>query len=810
MWDLTKAIPTFYENHSIKFTKYFEMIHPEYLYLQIIPHKATRNYDSKNIAKAIQRTFRSLGKRINLDNKKLSIETNFKISYVTDIRKDNTCFYFIVPKPYLSYIVEKIREIWSKVDLKVVDPIEAFDSSTVYYQLNYKKEDALSLQIDKKSNEPLNSVLAVMEIMQVEDRVTLIYNFMPKSQFNWSKRYTSTRKKIDNMQLIEKDTKTTQYRLKAVLSGVNYIFSSVFSVLSDFLGDEKEVNTVFTELLVTSNILETNKRLSDSTLSKKDKTVLDAQILIAAYSPDNIRQENISHSVCNSYSILDEDGGNELVYKKVKLKKKESINIEDFRFKGVNENTFSVDECQNFVQQPGRQLMKTLGINHVEVEEVRVPAELSQGYISLGNVRYKGTGNTAYIQDTYDKGSLPLVIVGAQGSGKSKFDANYHKMANKRKEGGVVIDFIKNCELSDDIIKDTPPEDLIVLDYTKPECIQSLAFNEYKCDPDMNIFEKLDLMNKQAQQILTFVNSINTDQPLQARMRKYLSAATNIVFATGESRFKEVVRCLEDHVTRAEYINKLNEEELELLEDEVKSLNDLDEYSKVTVKEPIAYVTGTKMDRIDGIIDRISLLREDFKLKYMFNKGSENNINFAEELEAGKTIIIRMPQDKFSMHSKNVIVTFLISKIWNATEIRGSWNAKPKPTHISIDEIFQCKTAMKMMADSDILPQTRKFGCKFILSCQFLDQIDIISDTIEGAGASFMLLGGTSEKDFKHFENKLENFEFEDLRDMPQYSSLNLIYYTGGYSSFISKLPKPIKKRRKLKVNRIKLLKDVA
>jgi len=795
---------------SIPLSKYFKMIRPEYVYLQIIPHKSTRNYDSTNLAKAIQQTFRSLDKRIKHENKTFSLERNFKMAYITDIKKDDTTFYFMIPKQYLNYIIEKIREIWPKVDLKVVDPIQDFAPETVYYQLNTKKEDALSLAINKTSNEPLNSVLAVMDIMQAEDRLTIVNNFMPKSQFNWDKRYATTRKKIDAMQLIEKDTSTWTYKGKAVLSGINYIFTSVFSVLTDFLGDEKEVNTIFSELLITSSILETNKRLSDATISKKDKTVLDAQILIAAFSPDKIRRDNISHSVCNAYNILDADGGNELISKKVKLKKNEKINIEDFRISGVEENTFSVDECQNLIQQPGRQLMKSLGIHHVEVEEVKVPAALSEGYISLGNVKYKCGSNTAYIQDDYDKGSLPLVIVGAQGAGKTKYVAGYNKMIKKRKEGGVVIDYIKNCELSDEIIRDTNPEDLIILDYRKPADIQSLAYNEYKCDPNMNIFERLDLMNKQAQQILTFVNSINTDQPLQARIRKYLSASTNVVFAAGESRFKEVVRCLEDHVARAEYINKLNNEEMELLEDEIHSLKDLDEYSKITAKEPVAYVIGTKMDRIDGILDRISLLREDFKLKYMFNKSAEHNIDFAAEMEAGKTIIIKMPQDKFSMHSKNVIVTFLISKIWNATEIRGSWNLRPKKTHISIDEIFQCKTAMSMLQDTNILEQTRKFGCKFILSCQYLKQISTISDTVEGAGASFMLLGGTSEDDFKHFENKIENFEFEDLRDMPQYSSLNLIYYTGGYSSFISKLPKPIKKRRTLHLKRIKLLKDIA
>jgi len=103
------------KSFSMPLSKYMELVRPQYLYLQVIPHKATRNYNSTNIAKAIQLTFRSLSKRINYDKKKFSIETNFKISYVADIRKGDTAFYFIIPKPYLNYIIEKIREIWHRL-----------------------------------------------------------------------------------------------------------------------------------------------------------------------------------------------------------------------------------------------------------------------------------------------------------------------------------------------------------------------------------------------------------------------------------------------------------------------------------------------------------------------------------------------------------------------------------------------------------------------------------------------------------------------------------------------------------------------
>lgn len=186
------------------------------------------------------------------------------------------------------------------------------------------------------------------------------------------------------------------------------------------------------------------------------------------------------------------------------------------------------------------------------------------------------------------------------------------------------------------------------------------------------------------------------------------------------------------------------------------------------------------------------MLRGDFKLKYMFNRDGKDNVNFVKALEEGKTIIVRMKQNEFNKHAKNVITTFLLSKIWLAAEIRGSMHDKPKPAHIAIDELFQTKTAMMMLASDDIIPQTRKFGVKFITSCQYTDQIDVLLDTLTGAGSSFMLLNGTSEKDFNKFKHKLSDFDFEDLKYMEQHSSLNLIYYSKGYASFITKLPKPI------------------
>ena len=170
---------------SIKLSDYFEFVNPEYIYLRIIPHKSIRNYNSSNIAKAIANTYRGINKRIRREQKKLFFETNFKISYVIDIEYNNASFYFVVPRPFKNIIIEKIKEIWAKATIEETEPIKDISKEADVYELSYKKDDALSLQVDKKSNEPLNSILSVIDIMKEDDRITILYNFIPRSQFGW-------------------------------------------------------------------------------------------------------------------------------------------------------------------------------------------------------------------------------------------------------------------------------------------------------------------------------------------------------------------------------------------------------------------------------------------------------------------------------------------------------------------------------------------------------------------------------------------------------------------------------------------------
>lgn len=772
---------------SMRLSKYFELIRPEYVYIQIIPHKSIRNYNSSNIAKAIAHTYKSIDKRIRKEKKKIFFECDFKISYMIDIKNNNANFYFIVPRPFVNILLEKIKEIWNKATVLLLnESIEEFSDKVELFQLSYKKDDALSLQVDKKSNEPLNSILSVMDIMQEEDRVSIIYNFLPCSQFGWLERYNETMEKIRNKELILKKQTGTEYLVKTTIVHVMKFLSSIIQVINDFTGGNpnSEQESLYSTIV---HVLEQQDKLSPNTKKKKEQTILNTQIAVLSDSKDDTRRSNNAVSICHAYRSLDED--NELIYKQKNLKNK--FDIEDVNF-GIDINTFSTDEISNFIQVPGRLLLTQFGIKHIKTEESRIPIELQSGTKCLGNSKYKGNIQSTFLENEYNHGNLPLVPIGSQGSGKTTFLKMYSSDCIRENEGLIVLDFIKNCQLSDSIKTVVPKNKIVEIDLADENGLQGLGYNEIKINENMSSFEKCKLANLQSQQIMNLIDAISVGEPLSGRMRRFLNASGNVVFALGYNSVKDVVKCLENYKFRLKCIDKLSGTMKELLADEIDTLNELNEWSKPTkdkeTKDKESEVCGNKDSKIEYILDRISMLREDFKLKYMYNKTLDNNINLVDCMNQGKVVLIKMKEDEFpTKMAKNILITYWVSKIWLACQIRGSKQDKPLRCNVLVDEVFQAPTSMNML--EYILPQSRKFGLKFVLTTQYMNQLDTIFNTLVASGSSFMLLKGSTEKDFNYFKNILSEFEYEDLRDMEQFSSLNIINYSKGYASFITKLP---------------------
>jgi hypothetical protein len=760
---------------AIKISDYIEFKQPKYLYLKLVPSNSIRNYNSDKIISLVAGLYRDIDKQIRTINKKLFFECSAKVSYYIYMEKSNVQFYFIVPETHYNAFRDKIIDVWSnKITISEVDEIPIFDKECTKYYMDYRKEDAMSLSCDKRNNALLNSLLTTLHVMESGDKVGVLYNFMPTNQKTWRVKYDRTIVKLKHDEPINKNKLDLMY----VFRKFWLLVASCLDMALDTVNlGRPQIEKPLKDLYLTKE-----------TISKRDATIVKAQILCFSESPNKSREYSNALSVCQSFQCLDSDNGNSITYRKYSNK---NYSILDTNAKGVSIMMMQTGEAQSCLSLPGREILdeyKT--IEHTSVLETEVPIKLQSGYISLGISNYHGNPTEAFHRDNYDQGNFPFVLIGEQGSGKTTCMSNYVDCIQKRDEGAMVIDFIKNCELSETIKKVVPSSRLIELDLSDTRNAQGIGYNELMPSSERD-FDMLDIANRKAIYIQMLIDALNDtgrpDDQLSTSMDRYLTGATNVVFLNNNASLKDVVRCLNDHSFRRQCIGDVPDTLRDSLSDEICALNELDELDSK------GNVIGTRMSKIDGINHRINLLRKDLRLKMMFNRDCSENINLVDAMNKGKIILVKMPQEYFATsYSKNVIVTYLLTKIWAAQLVRGSRELQPKRFHVLVDEIFQAKTAMKMLKTQETLPQTRKFGCKFVFSCQYLGQIDLINQTLKSAGASYMLLKGSGRANFNELKDEMAPYTLEDLEALPQYSSLNIINYEDGRAKFVTKLPKPL------------------
>ena len=755
---------------SMALSEYFKIIHPEYVFFKLKPLKSIRNYNSDKIILAVASMYRSVFNRIQKINKKYFFNVEYKMAYYIFMEHGNIEFYFIIPKDFKLLLENKIKDTWSGVTIEEVDSIPNISTKSIKYTLGYEKRDVMSLATDKRNNILLSAICQNLSILEDGDKVGVFYNFVPANISNWRNDFDRAIESLQNG--LPKEKTGHKAGLMIMLAIIEKSLSFLLEIFMDLFGEDSVKKDV---------MLKRELNLSSETYRKRDSKVVNTQIVVMSESKNLKRANNNAISVCESFKCISADNG--LVYRNLNCK---NILFTEPYVKNADRFIASSSECQNFLSLPARELIEEYNIDCVETIETEVPELLTHGYISLGVNTFRGHKQEAFLRDNYDQGNLPLVLVGEQGSGKSTYLANYINCIQKRNEGAIVIDFIKNCELANIIDKHIDKSRCVILDMTDFDCVQGIGYNELK-PKSYNIMDRLDVANRKANYIQTLVDALNVNgEPLSSSMDRYLNAASNIVFLDDNASLQDVVRCLNDWQFRQKCVENITGSLKLILEDELNALEELNNYEGEKIN-------GTKSIKIDGINHRINLLRKDLRLKMMFKKGCKDNLDFVKAMDDGKIIIVKMPQEYFGTpYSKNVLVTYLLTKIWTAELIRGSRENKPKRFHVIVDEIFQTKTAMQLLRDQEILPQTRKFGCKFVFSCQYLKQIDVINQTLRSAGASYMLMKGTGKANFNEFKDELYPYTLDDIENLKQYHSLNIINYEQGRKKFITELPRPL------------------
>jgi hypothetical protein len=777
---------------NIKLSEYVKLIRPEYVYLKLTPNNSIRNNSTHKLAKAIASIYRNafrtikkeeakavkvLGKEFLLGTK-YSFEANSKVSFFVYIEKKKVEFYFIIPKQHLSIIKEKISDVWSNITVKEVDSLPQFDETATRYQMNYAKEDALSLAIDRRNNDLLQSNLNIVDVMEEGDKAGVFYNFMPTSQFSWRSTYENTLHKVKKGLPTDRNKLGVSYAIKMAVG----LISSVVDDIGEVIGGEnkrKQTNDSINILEQTLDRLNGGKKVNDSTRKKATASILNTQIAVLSESQDKLRQRNNARSLAQSFDTVADD--NKLIAKPMK-----SFNYTDYSIK-ADINKIGDEEAQNFLSIAGRDILEKYNfIDKVDTQETQVPEDLRKGVFRIGSSTFRGHKQEAYLSTDREYKQLTLVLIGPTRAGKSTLIGNMSHDAIKNGECVILFDYIKNCELSEEVAALFPQDKVLNIECSDFNNLQGLGFNEvgFSMDP----FVQYDNAKRQTTQLLTLVNAINTsDTHFSPKMERYLTSASLVAFINGGS-IRDVFQVLMNVEERHKFIAAVPDAQLENMSEYLLSLQELDD------KDNEGSIKGTKLSLIVGIIDRLNKLKANTYMELMLKRSTKGNINLVEEMQKNQLICIRMPEHMFPTDGeRDIYTTYWISKVWLALQERGRLiknRDDQRKVNLIIDELYQVENTEKFLTDK--LSRLAKFGMKPIISAHYLNQIKHIREELRSANASYMLISGCDKKNFDELKDELYPFTVEDLLKLPRYHSMNLIKNKDGYGKFITKLPKPV------------------
>ena len=755
------------KTESIKLSKYIEIQKAEYTHIQVIPSKSCRNTNTDKILVLANTMYKKLDRLIRIENKKLIITSKLKLSYYIHITKRCTEFYFIVPTVFYSQVKTKLSETWKNIEIKKVNALPININDCTKYQLSYKLNDVLSLNVDKRSNSLLNANLSVLEILQDDEAVGIFYNFIPMSQKEQNYFKISSQEALNNFRKGINLKKSKNIVDLGVIS-LKFLVDFINGLLNAFLSAPKNSHNIINPV---------EKTTSSSTQRKAKSDIIRTQAIICAKSDEKEREKQLCTTTFNTFTSL--NGDNELEMEEVK--KNIDIYKDDIK---VKYNYTSTLESGKFVNVAGKDIIEQhKNIKHNKLLELRAPKCLEDGEVRIGEVKHKDDKQMTYYSTDEQMKRLGRVLLGPMGAGKDYYMTNMAKDIIKVGRGLIVLDYIDKCQLADNIKAITPIDRLIEINCANPKQLQSFAYDEYKYSDSDREVDKIDICMQKAQQYNMLLDTINdVNSTLTPRMLRYLNAAATIVFRVNQySSFKDIIDVLKNPTKRDNIISLLPASAKELLQDEI---DDLEELSKRDKKGNIENADS----KIDGILDRISKLKSSSiytKLSYISE--STNNVDFIKAINEGKVILIKIPAKRFSKTMRSLLATFFLQKVWIAKE----QGATETQTELFINEIHQSYHCQLLM--EDILVECRKFNLTPTLAMHYLSQgTKKLKESILASGSSFLLLSGCDKKaydELKHYFEK-DGYSENDLVELDRYNALCLIKNEETqYSSFVCKLP---------------------
>lgn len=778
--------------------------------LQVIPHFGVNNGRKiENIIDGIYSLYKPLQDRFIWRDRKLTILSKECFYYGILIEPERISFHYVIPKPYKEWITQRIYATFNNQVTVIPSNTDYLDSfnrlHTSEWELYPKFKAFKSFISDYRENAPIPSILSTNKDLQNGDKVLLELCLSPIENNNWKERVTEQQYKFKHS-IFDNSTNSGK---------IGYIFDKIFGLLDSFFDffdlimeiddtphynrrykhgnskdyshhgyyDDENDDFLFTggsfnygdeyyrpNYYSSSHNYNRNGTRQDTTLSSSSRQKInfngfEGKVRILSQSEDKVRREMMARTLTVGLKDIAED--NEFILEK---KLKTSIDRPKVYF-WYGPHVYSSKEIGQMLQLPERKWQDEYPVEKVETQEIIIPKELFNGGIPIGNAKYKGKVSTVYWNRTNrDIACLPKCLFGNQGTGKSSYLIKYAVEAAKLGRSVFILDGIKRCELANDIRdalpKSFPESKIIDLDFSNLDYVIPLSWNEINIKTIKgNTSEKLIFSNNLSQELIKFLDSlVETSEKLSPRMKRYLSSAGILTFSVPDTTIIDVLECLTDYDKRHELIEKSSLSEGHKV---VQDLLTLDDSNR-----------GTKINLVQGIVDRMDLLVGDFVLNNIFSTKGSQDIDFRRWIKDKCVVICRMPDD-LSESTVKTLTTFLMSKIWFA---KLSLSSEVSHTLVICDEVH--RTGLKL----ENIREMRKYGLEYFFSAHQPQDFKNILNTLKSAGCSFMLLS-TTKDNVEHFKYEIHPFTVEEALKIKKFHSLNIVNYDREFITFYSELP---------------------
>lgn len=700
-------------------------------------------------------------------------------------------FNYVIPDKYKSVLVNKIDKVFRVAAVKEIDDYFYYFQGKYYSVFSQKKSFMFSLNSNYQDNNGLlENLMSVINSVQPEDKILLQIGLKPLND-KWKEDWGKANIKHKNGEELAVNPSTTIAIAEGIIKNIN----SFFDLVDVALGVDKKEKEAYAKKHRQIEKWGTNV-FRNANMSNQKVTYNGFETQIRVYCTNEERIKYYQKIFSGVFKILDAEQEIEFV----KIDKHKSKDRE-FAEKLTSKNIFCTKELVPFLKLPDRRLQqdyKTNMKNTIENTQNIVPKQLRENAskIRIGEGEYKSDKFMTYFPSDVSMRALSKVYVGPSRSGKTSAIKNFIIDAIDNGDSVICIDTIRNCEICEDVKTYMPEkyqDKLVILDYSNLQQLLPLAFNEIV---DVKFDTKIDQMlsaSHLTNSLIGFINSIagfDKEDQLSPRMKKLISCAGKIVLSQPNTTIRNVIDVLMEADIRDKFIKSSGIPEENIMIQELRRLDD--------------GKGGTNYNPISGIVDRVSVLLNDFATETLISTPSNPMINFTKFANEGKCVFIKLSEEVFDREALKPLVTFFYFKAWLGVATARSKIANPRLCHLIIDEIHNYPQILSFLSAK--VKEAAKFGLSFVISSHLLVDMRMLLPNLKASGSSFILIGGTSKENLKLLETELlnEGISLEEAMTTKKYHSLNLINYDREYCAFTSNLP-PLLHKSYTKHDRSKL-----